>query len=86
VVRRGRVRTDRIEAEAETLICELGVEAHSVARQREHEASSDAMAKYWSRVALAIADMTGKRVGLDTSTRMAMNAIFVPDPVSVRRV
>lgn len=83
-LRRGRVRTDGTEAEAETLIRELGVEAHSAARQREHEASSDAVAKYWSRVALAIADKTSKRVGLDTSTRMPMNAIFAPDRKPVR--
>jgi len=28
------------------------------------------MAKHWHRVALAIAKKTGKRVGVDTATRM----------------
>jgi hypothetical protein len=78
-LRRRRVRTDGIEAEAEALIHELGVKADSAARQREHEASSDAVAKYWSRVGLAIAAKTGKRVALDTSTRIAMNAASAPD-------
>ncbi len=78
-LRRQRVKPEGIEAEAEALIRELGVEAYSAARQREREASSDALAKYWSRVALAIADKTGKRIGLDTSTRMAMNVVFAPD-------
>jgi len=33
----------------------------------------------WSRVALAVAHKIGKRVGLDTSTRMAMDADFSAD-------
>jgi hypothetical protein len=28
---------------------------------------------------LAVAHKTGERIGLDTSTRMAMNAVFAPD-------
>ena len=28
---------------------------------------------------MAIAHKTGKRIGLDTSTRLAMNAVFAPD-------
>jgi hypothetical protein len=52
------------------LIRDHGAEAYSKARQREHDASSDAMVKHWRRVVLAIAKKTGKRVGVDTPTRM----------------
>ena len=58
------------QADAEALIRDHGAEAYSKARQREREASSDAMVKHWRRVALAIAKKTGKRVGVDTATRM----------------
>ena len=34
---------------------------------------------HWRRVALIVARMTGKRVGLDTSTRIAADADFSPD-------
>jgi hypothetical protein len=37
------------------------------------------LAREWNLIALAIASQTGKRIGLDLSTRMAMNAVFVPD-------
>jgi hypothetical protein len=47
-----------------------GAEAYSKAPQRAHEATSDAMVKHWRRVVLAIARKTGKRVGVDTATRM----------------
>ena len=76
---RQRARTERVEAEAEALIRDLGLAAYSEARRREREASSDAIAKDWGRVALAVAHKTGKRIGLDTSTRMAINAVFAPD-------
>jgi hypothetical protein len=52
------------------LIRDRGAEAYREARQREHEASSDAMVKHWRCVVLAIANKTGKRVGVDTATRM----------------
>ncbi len=75
-LRRRRARIERIEAEAEALIRDAGDRAYSEARRREHEASSDAIAKDWSRVALAVARKTGKRVGLDTATRMSTDADF----------
>lgn len=34
------------------------------------------MEREWSRVALAVARKTGRKVGLDTATRMAMDADF----------
>ena len=76
---RRRKTAERIDAEADALIDELGVEAYAEARRREYESSNDAMALRWNQVALAVAHKTGKRIGLDTSTRMAMNAVFAPD-------
>jgi hypothetical protein len=67
---------ERIEAEAEALIRELGETAYHVARRREHEASSDATADDWALVARAIALKTGSRVGLNLSTQLEMNAFF----------
>jgi hypothetical protein len=68
-----RRQRDKIEG-MDALIHNLGVGAYSAARRREHEATSEAMARYWRRVALAFARKTGRRVGLDTSTRMATDA------------
>jgi len=78
-LRRRRETAERIDAEADALIGELGVEAYAEARRREYESSGDAIALWWSRVALAVAQKTGERIGLDTSTRLAMNAVFAPD-------
>jgi hypothetical protein len=77
-LRRRRESAERIDAEADVLIGELGVEAYAEARRREYESSNDAIALRWNQVALAVAQKTGKRIGLDTSTRLAMNAVFAP--------
>jgi hypothetical protein len=74
-----RARLERIEAEAETLIRELGDGAYHEARRREHEASSDAIAKDWALVARAVARQTGSRIGLNFSTQLEMNTFFVLD-------
>ena len=50
-----RARMERIDAEAEELIRESCDDAYFEAIRRENEASSDAIAKDWSRVALAVA-------------------------------
>jgi hypothetical protein len=78
-LRQRRERAERIEDEADELIRLRGDGAYAEARRREHTASSSATAKEWNLIALAIASQTGKRIGLDLSTRMAMNAVFVPD-------
>jgi hypothetical protein len=78
-LRRRRETAERIDAEADALIGELGVEAYAEARRREYESSGDAIALRWNRVALAVAHKTDERIGLDTSTRLAMNTIFAPD-------
>jgi hypothetical protein len=78
-LRQRRERAERIEDEADELIRLLGDDAYAEARRREHTASSSETAREWNLIALAIASHTGKRIGLDLSTRMAMNAVFVPD-------
>ena len=74
-----RARMERIEAEAESLIRELGDGAYQDARRREHEASSDAIAQDWALVARAVARQTGSRIGLNISTQLEMNTFFVLD-------
>ena len=74
-----RSRSERIEAEADGLISNLGDRAYQEARRREHEASSDAIAEDWALVAKAIARKTGTRVGLNLSTQLEMNTFFVLD-------
>ncbi len=74
-----RTRMERIDAEAEALIRELGDQAYQEARRREHEASSDAIAEDWALVARAVARKTGSRVGLNLSTQLEMNTFFVLD-------
>ena len=74
-----RARSERIEAEADALIRDLGDRAYQEARRREHEASSDAIAEDWALVAKAIARKTGSRVGLNLSTQLEMNTFFVLD-------
>jgi len=74
-----RARLERIEAEAETLILELGDGAYHEARRREHEASSDTIAEDWALVARAVARQTGSRIGLNFSTQLEMNTFFVLD-------
>ena len=78
-LRRRRETAERIDAEADALIGELGVEAYAEARRREYKSSDDAIALRWNQVALAVGRKSGELVGLDTSTRIAMNAVFAPD-------
>ena len=51
-------RIEQIDAEAEALIAYFGSAAYSEARQRQLQASSDAIAEDWSRVARAVARKT----------------------------
>jgi hypothetical protein len=74
-----RARNERIDAEADALIRDLGDRAYQEARRREHEASSDAIAEDWALIAKAIARKTGSRVGLNLSTQLEMNTFFVLD-------
>jgi hypothetical protein len=70
---------ERPDAEAEELIREFCDDAYLEAIRRENEASSDAIAKDWSRVALAVAHKLKTSTEVDPTTRIAMNALFLPD-------
>jgi hypothetical protein len=76
---RRRARIERIEAEAEALIRDFGEAAYDAARLREHEASSDEIARDWDCVALAVARLIGERNDLDPMAPLAMNSVLVPN-------
>jgi len=59
-----RETSEKIESEAEGFIDNLGAGAYSAARLREHEASSDVMAKHWARVARTVARKMGRSASL----------------------
>ena len=67
--RRGRIES--VAAEAEALMRDLGAAAYSEARRREHEASSEAVARDWRRVAVAVARRFGSQIGPGASSRTA---------------
>jgi hypothetical protein len=58
-LQRARATIGCPDAEAAALIHEFGVDAHSEARRRECEASSDAIARDWTRVAMKVAQLAG---------------------------
>ena len=69
------------KADAEALIRDHGAEAYGEARQRERDVilpdgttHAGQTPAHRRRVALIVARMMGKRVGLDTATRMAADA------------
>jgi hypothetical protein len=69
------------QADAEALIRDHGAEAYREARERERDViltdgttHAGRKPEHWRRVALIVARMTGKRVGVDTATRMARDA------------
>jgi hypothetical protein len=76
---RRRAKIAQRDAEAESLIRVFGDEAYSEARRREHEAKPVDVARNWNRVALAVAHKMARHAGINPSTRIAMNALFVPD-------
>ena len=76
---RRRARMESIESEAEALVHDLGEAAYDEARRREHEASSDEIARDWGFVAVAVARLIGRRRDVDPLVRLAMNAVLLPD-------
>src|SRR5271167_4374517 len=82
-LRRRRQAERLAQADAEALIRDHGAEAYREARERERDViltdgttHAGRTPAHWRRVALIVAKRTGKRVGLDTATRMAMDADF----------
>jgi hypothetical protein len=76
-LRRAKIR--RIEAEAETLLRDLGDAAYAEACRREHEASSDTIAEDWRLVASAVARLSGRREESESSSHLEANVILIPD-------
>ena len=76
---RRRARMEREEAEAEALIRDLGVKAYAETRRRQREAKSEAMAREWNRVALAVARKMGTHPALDIPALMTLDADVTPD-------
>jgi hypothetical protein len=82
---------DLAQAHAEGLVRDHGGEDYGEACQRERDVilpdgtHAGRTPAHWRRVALIVARMTGKRVGLDTSTRMAADAELSADQGSVDR-
>jgi hypothetical protein len=69
------------QADAEALIRDHPADAYREARERERDVilrdgttHAGRTPAHWRRVALIVAKRTGKRVGLDTVTRMAQDA------------
>ena len=56
------------------LIRELGPDAYAEARLMQRKATSADERRRWRDVALLIARNTGKRIGLDTATRIPLDA------------
>jgi hypothetical protein len=75
-LRRRRERTRRIEGEAGTLVRELGPDAYAEARLKQRKAKSTDERGYWRDVAMAVARIARKRIGLDTATRLTIEADF----------
>ena len=75
-LRRRRRRAERIDANARALIRAFGADAYSEARQGKLQAESAKAAQEWRRIARVVAHKRGTRVGLDTASRMAMDADF----------
>jgi len=69
LVRRREVAR-QTEADATALIAERGAGAYDEARRRERDVLGAEEATRWRRAAVAIARLTGRRVGLDAATRM----------------
>lgn len=76
---RRRLDRDRlVQADARSLVERFGERAYDVARGRVVEAHRgtvldlDRPPGHWTRVKVRVAEMSGREVGVDTATRMAM--------------
>ncbi len=69
-IARRREAARQAVADATVLIAERGAGAYEAARRRERDALGDEEARRWRRVAVVIAKLTGRRIGLDAATRM----------------
>jgi hypothetical protein len=65
-----REEARKADADALLLIAENRLRAYSEARQRQQDAHSAETFAHWGRVAIAVAQKTGKPIGVDTATRI----------------
>ena len=65
-----------LNADAGMLVRELGHDTYPEARLMQRRAKSVDGRRDWRDVAIVVARRTGKRVGLDTATRMSLDANF----------
>ena len=81
-IQRRRVVARQTDADATVLIAECGAGAYAEAQRRQQDAINAEDAARWRRaaLALAIAKRTGRRIGLDTATRMAADADMTATP------
>ncbi len=79
-IARRREVARQTEADATALVADHGASAYAEARRRERDAFNAEDAARWSRAAVAIAKRTGRRIGLDTATRMATDADMTATP------
>jgi len=69
---KGNMRRQAIKDEANKLALEFGGEAYDKAREAMREARrrrNIRLERYFAKVAMAIAERTGKQIGEDTATR-----------------
>lgn len=69
-----------LDAEADALIDGFGVGAYSEARRRQREASSDAIATDWGRVAMKVARLAGGLIDLGDSSAPSPTAALGDSP------
>jgi hypothetical protein len=74
MLRRWREQAKRAQTNAAAFVAADRLNAYSEARQRQHDAHNAETFAHWGRVTRAVARLTGKRIGLDTATRMAADA------------
>ena len=65
----------RVAADAAALLGSV-IDPYAEARARMCQAVDEAEARHWSQVAVRVAEATGRQIGLDTGTRMSMEADF----------
>jgi hypothetical protein len=74
----------RVESDAAALMGSGG-DPYRAARAKERAAANDDEARHWSRIAIELDKRTGRRVGLDTATRMGLEMDAVDGAAALPR-
>jgi len=77
--RKAKLARARAAADVAHLL-ENAAEPYRVARDLQRQAIDEGEARHWSRVAVGIAQATGRQIGLDTATRYSLEADFSGAP------